>query len=496
MRILQATSELFPYSKTGGLADMVSGLAKALAEKGVEVDLVTPLYKGILEKFPDLVKEEFVFHQSLGKGSVAAGLYRHDAGPNLTVYFVDHREFYHRDGIYLENGQVYWDNAARFVFFSKCVVQLARTRKEPYDLIHLHDWQLGLVPALLDDAQENSDWKNPPRTLYTIHNMPYQGVFGWEEFLLTNLPEEYFTFSGLEFYGQMNLLKAGIIYSDFVSTVSETYSKEIRTEAGGAGLATAIQTRSDRVTGILNGVDYGEWNTEDNPSLPASYSATDLSGKKKCKAALQKELGLPAKARVPIFGAVTRLAPEQKGTDFILEAVRSLAAEHEMQFVLLGSGSPEMEKAFKELSEEFPKKVAVEIGYNHGLAHRIEAGIDFFLMPSRYEPAGLNQMYSLRYGTIPIVRRTGGLEDSVIDLDDEPMQANGIKFAGETTRALIRGMEKALLFYRNPTLMKHFLKNGMTADHSWNQSASEYMALYEKIATLPERDRLKPKTGA
>lgn len=464
---------------------MVSGLAKSLATEGEVVHAVTPLYKGIHEAFPDLVKEEQTLHVALGKGSVEGAVWRHDAGENFKVYFIEHDDFYNRDGIYLENGEVYWDNAARFIFFSKCVAQLAKQQSEPYDLIHLHDWQLGLVPALLKDARDNGQWSNVPKTLYTIHNMPYQGVFGWDEFQLTNLPEEYFTFTALEFYGGMNLLKSGITFADYVSTVSETYSKEIRTESGGAGLAGAIQMREGRVSGILNGVDYSEWTTEENPHLPAAYSASKPAGKKQCKAALQKEFGLPEKARMPLFGAVTRLAPEQKGTDFILEAVEQLAERADIQFVLLGSGSKEMEKDFMEQAKKFPKNVAVKIGYDHALAHRIEAGIDFFLMPSRYEPAGLNQMYSLRYGTIPIVRRTGGLEDSVVDLDDSPSEANGIKFTGASTKELQVAMEKAVLFYKNPTLMKHFLKNGMTVDHSWKQKAKEYINLYQKITELP-----------
>ncbi len=323
---------------------------------------------------------------------------------------------------------------------------------------------------------------NAPRTCLTIHNLAYQGIFPAPAFALTNLPWEFFTMDGAEFYGQVNCLKAGIVFADAITTVSPRYAREITTEALGCALDDRLRRRHDRLFGILNGVDYDEWNTTDNQFLAKPYSVTRLAGKTADKLALQKEVGLPKKRNVPLFGTISRLA-EQKGVDIELGALEEMLGA-DIQFVLLGSGSPAYERGYLELAKRFPDKVAVRVGYNEGLAHRIEAGCDFYLMPSHFEPCGLNQMYSLRYGTIPIVRATGGLDDSVVDFAESRALANGIKFQEYSARALAKAIRKALAIYQQPGLFRRYRQNAMKADFSWEQTVEEYVKVYELISQI------------
>jgi starch synthase len=408
------------------------------------------------------------------------------AGKNLTVYFIDHPGFFDRAGIYFENNISYPDNDARFIFFSKCVAHLARYLPWRPEVVHVHDWQTALVPALILQ-QRREGWGNPPPTCLTIHNLAYQGTFPAAAFALTNLAEDFFNIEGAEFYGQLNCLKAGIAFADAITTVSPRYAREITTEEFGCGLDGFLRKRQNRLFGILNGVDYSDWNTTDNKFLPNSYSATRLAGKTKNKLALQKELGLPVTKKLPLFGTISRLA-EQKGVDIQLGALEEMLSA-DIQFVLLGSGSAEYERGYHALARRFPDKVAVRTGYNESLAHRIEAACDFFLMPSRFEPSGLNQMYSLRYGTIPIVRATGGLDDSVIDFADNAASANGIKFRQYSARALAKAIRKALAIYQQPPLLRRFRQNGMRADFSWELTVEEYLNIYEVI------NNLRPNVG-
>ena len=340
----------------------------------------------------------------------------------------------------------------------------------------------GRLRAAADAARSPCDgWGTAPRTCLTIHNLAYQGIFPRAEFTLTNLPPDYFNPDGVEFYGQMNCLKAGIAYADVITTVSPRYAREITTPEFGCGLDGLLRQRQSDLFGILNGVDYEEWNTTHNPYLPHPYSADHLTGKTANKLELQKELGLPANAHIPLFGSITRLA-DQKGVDIQLGALEEMLSAN-MQFVLLGSGAPVFEQGYRDLAQRYPTKVAVRIGFDQGLSHRIEAGCDFFLMPSRFEPCGLNQMYSLRYGTIPIVRITGGLDDTVIDIAEDPERANGIKFTEYSTRALAKGIRKALALYGEPELLRHYRINGMKADFSWEKTARQYRRVYESLLT-------------
>ncbi|HZQ46101.1 MAG TPA: glycogen/starch synthase, partial [Verrucomicrobiae bacterium] len=320
-------------------------------------------------------------------------------------------------------------------------------------------------------------WADMPRTVLTIHNLAYQGVFTRDKYALTNLPPDYFNLHGAEFYGYLNCLKAGIVYADIITTVSPRYAREITTPEQGCGLDDILRRRQGALFGILNGVDYDEWNTTSNPYLKHPYSARNLAGKTADKVELQAELGLPPSPETPLFGCITRLA-EQKGLDIQLGALEEMLSSN-MQFCLLGSGWDGYEKAYKNLLSRHPGKVSVRIGFDQALSHRIEAGCDFYLMPSKFEPCGLNQMYSLRYGTVPIVRITGGLDDTVDDISEEPAKADGIKFGEYSARALSKSMRKALVLYGEPKLLTHYRRNGMKADFSWARTVARYEEVYQ-----------------
>ncbi|NDB76114.1 MAG: glycogen synthase GlgA [Verrucomicrobia bacterium] len=478
MKILLASSEVHPYSKTGGLADMVGALGKALAAAGHEVAIFTPLYRGIRGRFTGLRPTDWSINVPLGDTWVRAQVVALPLGERLTVYFVDQPDYFDRLALYGENNTDYPDNPQRFIFFSKAVVQFAHLQPDgPFDIVHVHDWQAGLVPALLRWEGHRTGWR-APRSVLTIHNLAYQGRFAGSTFALTNLPPDYFTMTGLEFFGDVNCLKAGIVFADFVTTVSPRYAREICTEAYGCGLDDRLRMRQDRLVGILNGVDYDEWNTHRNLHLRHEYSFRKLGGKAENKRDLQRELGLPLRADVPLFATVTRLA-DQKGVDILLAALEEMLAT-DMQFVILGSGDPALQRGYQTLARRHPTKAIARIGYDHALSHRIEAGCDFFLMPSRFEPCGLNQMYSLRYGAIPIVRRTGGLDDSVVDLTEDEKHADGIKFTEFTSRALATAIRKALVLYATKPLLDQMRHNAMTADFSWSRTTEDYTRVYQR----------------
>jgi starch synthase len=478
MRILQASGELHPYSKSGGLADMVGALSKALAAAGHRVGAVTPFYRGIRERFPEIKKLDWWMELPLGSRRVQAEVWTAEPAENLTIYFVHQPEFYDRNALYTENGSDYIDNAERFVYLSKAVVQLARYLPWQPEIVHVHDWQVALAPIVLLHQKWHEGWSTAPHTVLTIHNLAYQGHFARDKYSLTNLPPDYFDPFGVEFYGGMNCLKAGISYADMLTTVSPRYAREITTEALGCRLDGVLRRRKDSLVGILNGVDYDEWKTVDNPHLRHSFDARDLQGKTEEKIELQKEMRLPSRPNVPLFGNITRLA-DQKGVDIQLGALEEMLSS-EMQFILLGSGSPYFEKAYQNLARRYPEKVSVKIGFDQGLSHRIEAGSDFFLMPSLFEPCGLNQMYSKRYGTIPVVRTTGGLDDSVVDINEDRERANGIKFNEYSARALSKAIRKALALYQSPEWLLRYRRNAMKADFSWDRTQAKYLEVYKR----------------
>jgi starch synthase len=340
----------------------------------------------------------------------------------------------------------------------------------------VHDWQASPAALLLHHQLKLTGQGSTPGICLTIHNLAYQGLFPAAQYGLTNLPWDYFTPGGAEFYGQLNCLKAGIVYADVITTVSPRYAREITTEEMGCGLDGLLRQRKSSLVGILNGVDYEEWSPISDPYITVPYSATDLGGKAANKLALQQEFGLPTGAGIPLFGNIGRLA-EQKGVEIMLGALEEMLSTG-MQFVAVGSGAPALQRAYQDLARRFPSQVAVHIGFDEGLSHRIEAGCDFFLMPSRFEPCGLNQMYGLRYATIPIVRTTGGLDDTVIDARENPENANGIKFIEYSPVALAKGIRKALALYQQPELLNRFRLNAVAADFSWDRTVAEYTRIY------------------
>jgi len=479
MKILLASSEVHPYSKTGGLGDMIGALGKALAKAGHQVGIVTPLYRGIKERFPAIRQVDWKIDLPLGGKRVQAELWSLNPADRLTIYFIDQPAYFDRAGLYNEHNTDYADNGERFIFFSKCVTHLARFLPWQPEVLHVNDWQTGLVPAMIRHEARWEGREGPPHICFTIHNLAYQGWFPGSCYDLANLPLDYFHGEGAEMFGYLNCLKAGIAFADAITTVSPRYAREITTEQFGEGLDWLLRRRQDRLFGILNGVDYDEWKTSRNPFLKHAYSARRMAGKSANKVALQQEMNLPVKPNTPLFGTITRLT-EQKGIPIELGALQEML-NADIQFVLLGSGSPDYESAFQLLAQRFPAKVAVRMGYNQGLSHRIEAGCDFYVMPSRFEPCGLNQMYSLRYGTIPIVRITGGLDDTVVDAAARPQRANGIKFGDYSASALAKAIRKALVIYQTPNLLRAYRNNGMTADFSWNRTVAEYKRVYASL---------------
>lgn len=469
MKILMIASEATPFCKTGGLADVIGALPAALKYLGHDVAVVIPGYRAI--QFPGGVREVYRnLHISLGSG------YRVDlyeaVERDVPFYFVDCPELFDRDGLYGSGGSDYPDNHIRFAVFSMAALNVARHLFRP-QIIHCHDWQSALVPVYIRQFFQGDPTFLTAKLLFTIHNLGYQGIFPAHVLPEIGVDPGLFTPDLLEFYGKLNLLKGGIVFSDFVSTVSKAYAREIQTPEYGFGLENLLRTRADRLTGIINGVDYVEWSPDTDGYIARNYSLEDLSGKRECKRALLQELGLAADdPDRPAIGIVSRFV-DQKGFDLIAEIAPELAAL-DIYMSILGSGEERYESMFQHLAAAFPDKFGVRIGYDNALAHRIEAGADMFLMPSRYEPCGLNQIYSLRYGTIPIVRATGGLDDTI---DTE----TGFKFSEYAGWALYGAIETAVLAYQDRQGWLKRIRRAMSKDYSWTASAAEYVALYERM---------------
>jgi starch synthase len=471
--VLFVASEVAPFSKTGGLGDVMAALPKALAARGHAVAVVTPRYGGIdpealgLERLDAAVR----VHGEPTTIRVAPG-----AAP---IYFVEHEGFFgSRAGVYGEGGHDYPDNAQRFAHLARAALALPGALGRRARILHLNDWQAGLAPWLLRHAHRDDPALRGARTVFTIHNLAYQGVFPKETVPALGLPWEVFRFDAMEFHDRLNFLKAGLVYSDALTTVSPTYAKEILGPEQGFGLDPLLRHRAGDLTGILNGIDVHGWDPETDPHLPAHYSARELSGKTACKAALQRELGLSVRADAPLLAMVSRLAA-QKGLDLVAAALPELLAR-DVQLAILGSGAREYEALFTRVARERPDRVAARIGFDEGLAHRIEAGADVFLMPSHYEPCGLNQMYSLRYGTVPVVRAVGGLEDTVEDYDGW-RRGTGFKFRDATPEAFLLAVHRALDTFRDAPAWRALVLRGIAEDNSWEHSAREYEALYRRL---------------
>src|SRR5467141_1772871 len=479
MRVLFVASEGLPFSKTGGLADVVEALPKALVAQGHEVAVVLPRYRGtkatavVMPSLTIPMGGARVRFPAIADGTVLNG---------VRYFFVEDAEYFDRDGLYGGSSGDYADNPERYAEFCRAAIEIAK-HVWPADVMHCHDWQTALVPVLLRTSYSDDPLvKNIP-VVFSIHNMGYHGQFTRDVLDRIGLPQVLFHPAGIEFYGSVNLLKGGLVFSDYLTTVSRKYAQEIQTPEYGHGLDGVARSRADRLVGILNGVDYTAWNPEKDRLIAVTYSAKDLSGKQVCKQHLLEVFGLSHDhLDRPLIGIVSRFA-DQKGFDLIAEKAHELMRE-DLVLVVLGTGERKYEDFFKALAAAYPGRVGVKIAYDNALAHKVEAGADMFLMPSRYEPSGLNQMYSLKYGTVPIVRATGGLDDSIDPFDVEHGRGTGFKFKEYTGEALLFAIRQALHHYMDERIWKRIQLNGMAKDFSWKTPAAEYAKLYEAARAL------------
>ena len=477
MKILVASPEAVPFAKTGGLADVAGALPKALAKMGHEVSLILPKYRSVDERRFPLVPTEMALKVPISQKVVTGQVYALDHGPNFRVLLIRQDAYYDRDQLYGTPSGDFEDNAERFTFFSRAIVEAAVELKP--DIIHCNDWQTGLVPVYLKTLYRWSPSLSQAASVFTLHNIGYQGLFWHYDLHLTNLSWELFTPQALEYYGKLNFLKAGIVFSDAVTTVSRKYMEEVQTPEFGAGLDGVLRDRKNDFYGILNGVDYDEWSPEKDPYIKEEYGPSNLRGKNACKEDLQREFYLTPNPDSPLLGVISRLT-DQKGFDLLAEIMEDLMGLG-VQFVLLGTGEEEYNLLFQKIGQKYPRQAGIRIAFDNALAHKIEAGADMFLMPSRYEPCGLNQIYSLKYGTVPIVRATGGLDDTIQDFDPISRKGNGFKFREYSASELLCTIKLALETYRDKATWEKLMLRGMGTDFSWDQSAQAYVKVYEDI---------------
>jgi starch synthase len=483
MKILFVASECAPYAKTGGLADVVSALPKALKKLGHDVRILIPLYRSIdRTKYGIRPLSSACVHMGAGEEQWI-GLQEAILDKQVTVWFVDCDRFFGRPGIYDEPSGEYQDNAFRYALFCKAALQVCKDQNFIPDVIHAHDWCGGLVPVFLKTWDRVFSPLSATASVLTIHNIGYQGVYHSSVFRYIGVGQEYWNSDCMEDHGKINLLKAGVIFSDELTTVSPSHAGEICEPIGGCGLAPYLNPRRGDLTGILNGVDYEHWNPEIDLLIPASYSKEDLSGKSVCKLELQKRFHLGAESNVPLFGIISRFV-QQKGFDLLREALPRALNQMSFQLAVLGSGDRHTEDFFRWLTSTYPGRVGNYIGFSNELSHWIEAGSDFFLMPSLYEPCGLNQMYSLRYGTLPIVRATGGLNDTVENYDEKTGEGTGFKFLLPTSSALHDTIGWAVsTWFDRPQHIDKLRKQAMAKVFSWDEAAKKYVEVYEKAVT-------------
>ena len=456
LKVLLASSEVVPFAKTGGLADVAGSLPLALEELGVDVRVIMPKYASVK----------------------AAGDFA-KIGKSIKVYFVENEDYFNRKELYADLFGDYKDNLDRFAFFSREI--LARCRKESFapDVIHCNDWQTALIPVYLNTIYKYDPFFANTRTLYTIHNMAYQGLFPKEEFPKIGLDWALFHIDYFEFYDKVNLMKAGLVYSDAVSTVSPTYAKEILTREFGCGLEGVLKTRENALFGILNGIDYNLWSPEKDAKILKNYSVDSLQDKYLNKEMLQKEMGIKIDRNIPMFGMITRLA-EQKGADFVADIIDRLL-NMKAQLVLLGTGDIKYHVIFEKIAKHYPTSASISLKFDAVLAQKIYASSDLFFIPSRYEPCGLSQMISFRYGTVPVVRQTGGLKDTVQEFDPRTGKGTGFTFIEPKSEELFRAVKKSLMVYKDKPLWMSLVKYLMGLDYSWEASAKEYINLYNRV---------------
>ena len=489
LHIVYVSSEMAPFARTGGLGDVVSALPKAVAAHGHDVRVIMPLYQTMQTR--DAVLTLIIPELAVPTPTAlhSAAVWQADlptqktAGP-VRVYCIAHTPYFDRPSLYADGGVDYPDNAARFIFFCHATLALLKHLRWTPFVVHCHDWQTALLPALLRFLPSLTPGLRTAATIYTIHNLAYQGLFPVDVFPHTGLPDTLLQPEGVEFFGQVNFMKAGLLYADHLTTVSPTYAEEIATPQNGVGLDGVLRVRRHVLSGILNGVDYDIWNPAHDPALAAPYSINDLAGKVTCKRALLRAYGLPEEVHTPLFGMVARLV-DQKGLDIITAALPALM-QLPLRLVILGAGESRYETSLIAQAQRYPAQLGVQLGFHDTLAHQIEAGSDCFLMPSRYEPCGLNQLYSLRYGTIPLVHAVGGLRDTVQPFRPDTEEGTGFVFYEPSASALLEVVQAALAAYGDQQAWKRLMQNAMARDFSWQQSAGHYLELYQRVIALKQ----------
>ncbi|MFA6541903.1 MAG: glycogen synthase GlgA [Bacteroidota bacterium] len=485
LNILFVTSEAEPFAKTGGLADVSGALPQVIKELGHEIRIMMPRYGTISERkfrLHDVIRLREIpiaIGEEIKSGHVNSSFIS-SLKAKVQVYFLANTEFYNRAGLYTnpDTKKDYHDNDSRFIFFCHGVLETLKKLGWQPDIIHCNDWQTGLIPAYIKTIYKNDPFFKNIKTIFTVHNLGYQGSFPAASFEKTGLPDSEFSPEGVEFYGNLNFMKAGLVHADLITTVSEKYAVEITTtDDFGAGMEGILKKRKKDLSGIINGIDYNIWNPEIDPHIDQRYDIKSLEGKEQNKMALCKKFGLEYKEGVPIIGCITRLV-DQKGIDLIKE-IGDEMMKMDIQFVMIGIGEKRYHDYFEALKKKFPKKAGIIFGMNEEIAHMIEAGSDMYLMPSRYEPCGLNQLYSLKYGTIPIVRATGGLDDTIQDVKGS--NGTGFKFKKYDSKELLKTIHRAVKTYKDQKTWQKIMRNGMAKDFSWESSAKKYINLYRSL---------------
>ena len=489
LKILFIASEAYPFAKTGGLADVGGALTGALKQLGADVRVVMPFYETVRKGGFECSRLIEKMEVPLGSRRLAADVYQTHSEAGVPVYLIRREDFYDRPNLYGPPGDEYYDNLERFSYLAHAAIQVGRNLSFRPDVVHCHDWQTGLVAPLLKGPYGDLfEFRNVP-IVFTIHNLRFQGRFPKEKLPVTGLPEKQFFHSdGVEFWGDVSLLKAGIVYSDAVTTVSPTYAYEIQNTEFGEGMDGVLRSRHEDLFGILNGVDYRTWNPETDTHLPAHFTPDDLTGKERCKSYLVNELGLnSAMVERPLLGVVSRL-DKQKGFDLLCRILDDPSLER-CGFAILGSGESSIQSELANAAKVHRGRVALRLGYDEPLAHRIIAGSDMLLIPSLYEPCGLTQMYGLKYGTVPVVRATGGLEDTVEAYDPVSGEGCGFKFGPHVPSAFLTALQQALQAFEQPSVWRGIVRNGMKKDFSWEKPARQYMDLYSKLTRRLKKDR-------
>ncbi len=483
LKILFVSSEIFPFAKTGGLADVSRSLPKALASLGHDVRSIMPFYGCVSKGGFEIKKLSGNIRNPLSGMIFGFDLFA-NRSDGLTTYFVQNKKYFSRKELYGTSRGDYADSALRFSFFSKAVLAALENLQFKPDIIHCNDWPTALIPFYLKYKLGDDVFFQDVKSLFTIHNMAYQGVFDKIFMKAIGVPGDLYNMAGAGFYGKINFMKAGIIYADVINTVSRRYASEIMTPEFGCGLEGLLETRENELFGILNGVDYTQWSPENDRYIKVNYGPGSIENKKACKKDLLEHTGLPVHEGRPLIGCVTRLV-RQKGMD-LLAGIMDELKQMDIGVVVLGTGEDYYNRIFKDLARRYPANVSVHQEFNDELAHKIEAGCDMFVMPSRYEPCGLNQMYSIKYGTIPIVRATGGLDDAIIDIDENRKRSNGFKFTPQTKEALLEAVKRAVSAYEHKGQWRKLMIRAMSYDFSWERSAAEYGRLYRRMLIKKE----------